>query len=174
VLTDAKACASFHVLLVDADEQRAMTVGLGPEQVQRISGPTEFDLADLDVSLLAGSHLSQALCTDLPGNVQVDNTEDVDDGTLTITIEGGRADFVLRGCHLGHEHDRGRRVRGRAGGTEPGLVPRQSRGSCRCRASSEHSGRNGTPDRPGRSPARTRPGACDSRSGRVCRGRRRR
>jgi hypothetical protein len=89
------------VLLVSADEEQAMTASVPREQFEGMTGPTEFDLAALDAELLSGANLSRAGCTDLPGNVRVDDTEDVDEGTLTITVEGGKAELALRGAVSG-------------------------------------------------------------------------
>ena len=101
VLTDAVACSTFHVLLVSADEEEAMTASVPREQFESLDGPTEFDLAELEAKFLSGANLSGASCTDVGGNVRVDDTEDVDEGTLTITVDGGRAGRALRGAVSG-------------------------------------------------------------------------
>lgn len=93
---EARACGSLEILFVSADGDRALAVALSRERAQALTGRTDLALADLDATLLSGSSLEGAGCTDLPGEVRVNAREPVVRGTLSITIEGGRADFTLR------------------------------------------------------------------------------
>jgi hypothetical protein len=87
------------MLFVSADEHRALIMSLTPEQTATIDGPTEFEVADIRASLLAGDNLGAAGCTDLvPGNLKIDDQAAVEAGTLTVSFDGATVDLSLEGA----------------------------------------------------------------------------